>query len=334
MKKIAIESHIPYIKGLLEPFAEVTYLDTGEFTPRAVRETDALLVRTRTVCNATLLDGSRVSFIGTATIGTDHIDLDYCRRKGIRVANAPGCNAPAVAQWVHSAIGNWMKHRALGMRSPLTLGIVGVGHVGSIVARWARELGYRVLLNDPPRAAAEGSKGFVSLDEIKAKSDIITFHTPLTPMGRPWATVHLCNKQFLTAIPNCKLLINAARGPICDNEALARWDGDIAIDCWEHEPHISLDLMAKAWIATPHIAGYSSDGKHRGTAMVVDALNAHFGWSACPIPATAPTEGARGVTLERIMRSYNPLDDTRLLKANPSNFEQLRNNYPLRPEVR
>ena len=170
MLKIIVESHIPYIKGRLEPWAQVEYLDNAAITPQAVRTADALLVRTRTRCNAHLLDGSRVGFIGTATIGTDHIDLDYCASRGIAVANAPGCNAPAVAQWVLSAIGRWMDMRGVASAHSLTLGVVGVGHVGSIVARWARQLGLNVLLCDPPRAQREGSDGFCTLQQLVARS--------------------------------------------------------------------------------------------------------------------------------------------------------------------
>ena len=150
--KIVADSKIPYLKGLLEPVAqEVLYVPGAEIDSTVVREAQVLLTRTRTRCDRTLLEGSQVQLIGTATIGTDHIDLDYCRSRGIAVVNAPGCNAPAVAQWVHASILQWLESRkALG---PVTLGVVGGGHVGSIVARWARQLGYRVLLNDPPRQA-------------------------------------------------------------------------------------------------------------------------------------------------------------------------------------
>lgn len=332
MEKIVIESHIPYMKGLLEPFAQVRYLESEDITPQAVRDAHVLLVRTRTRCDAQLLEGSSVRFIGTATIGTDHIDLDYCKHRGITVVNAPGCNAPAVAQWVHSSIAAWLVARDVPHHAALTLGIVGVGHVGKIVARWAQELGYRVLLNDPPRALEEGEEGFVPLDCIKAESDIITFHTPIVKQGR-FATWHLCDDRFLHESSRCRLLLNAARGGICDNVALSRWNGDVAIDCWEHEPAIDLELLAKALIATPHIAGYSCDGKHRGTAMVVEAVNRHFGWNAHPLPAVAPAGGAEHVTLEKIRASYDPLHDTQLLKSTPGDFEKLRNSYPLRDEV-
>ena len=332
MLKIIVESRIPYIKGRLEPWAQVEYLDTEAITPQAVRSADALLVRTRTRCNAHLLGGSRVSFIGTATIGTDHIDLDYCASRGIAVANAPGCNAPAVAQWVLASIGRWMDMRGVTNAHSLTLGVVGVGHVGSIVERWARQLGLNVLLCDPPRARREGPDGFCTMRQLVARSTIITFHTPLSA-GGDYPTVHLCDEAMLSAAAKCRLLINAARGPIADNAALLRWTGDVAIDCWEHEPAISPGLLQKAFVATPHIAGYSSEGKQRGTAMVIEALNRHFGISAQPPKVTAPAIGAAAVTFGSIMRSYDPLADTARLKATPSGFEQQRNHYPLRPEV-
>ena len=161
--KIVADSKIPFLAGLLEPNAqEVVYVAASEIDAHVVRDAQVLLTRTRTRCDRALLAGSSVEMIGTATIGTDHIDMDYCRNHGIAVVNAPGCNAPAVAQWVHAAILKWreMRHH---QDHPLTLGVVGVGHVGSIVARWARQLGYRVLLNDPPRAAAEGSGQFVDI---------------------------------------------------------------------------------------------------------------------------------------------------------------------------
>lgn len=332
MKHVIVENHVPYIQGLLEPFAQVTYLPADEITPQAVRLADALVVRTRTRCGAALLAGSRVSFIGTATIGTDHIDLDYCRSHGIEVANAPGCNAPAVAQWVHATLGQWLAAHPGLAPNQLTLGIVGVGHVGSIVARWARQLGYRVLLNDPPRAAREGAEDFVSLEQVLDQAHIITFHTPLTRAGQ-WPTWHLCDLDFLARARHCRLLVNAARGPITSTQALLGFAGDLALDCWEGEPHISPELLQRAFVATPHIAGYSADGKRRGTAMVVEAMNRHFGWQARPQAAHAPSGGALRVTLPGIMATYNPLLDTQALKQHPEQFEALRNHYPLRQEV-
>ncbi len=331
--KVVVDSHIPHIQGLIEPRAEVLYLEPNEITGDAVRDADALIVRTRTRCDAALLDGSRVRFIGSATIGTDHIDLDYCAARGITVRNAPGCNAPAVAQWVFAAIHAWMQARDISTADGLTLGIVGVGHIGSIVARWGRELGFTVLLNDPPREHGDASSGdiFSSLDELQRHCDIITFHTPLTRDGQ-WPTWHLCDQAFIDGLTRCRLLIDAARGPIADNAALLQWHGDVALDCWENEPNISRELLEKAIVATPHIAGYSAEGKQRGTAMMLEALNEFYGWDI-PVPEiAAPATGAPDVTLAGITASYDILADTAALKAAPATFESLRNHYPHRPE--
>ena len=338
--KVLVESHIPYIKGLIEPYAEVHYLEPDEFTAASVADADALLIRTRTRCNSALLDGSRCQFIGTATIGTDHIDLDYCRSRGIAVHNAPGCNAPAVAQYVLATVAQHMAHIGAAMPQQLTLGVVGVGHVGSIVARFASECGFRVLLCDPPRASRESDgHNFVSLSQIAAEADIITFHTPLTSDGEH-PTHHMVNEHFLAELKQCSLLINSARGPVVNTSHLLEHlrlnpQLQVAIDCWEGEPNINPELLQRAFVATPHIAGYSAEGKTRGTAMVIEQLNAHFGWNiqAKQVDASTPTGGAANVTLSRIADSYNPLDDTRRLRNAPHEFEAQRNHYALRHEV-
>ena len=331
--RVVVESHIPHIRGLIEPFARVDYLEPGDFTPEAVRDADALIVRTRTRCNAALLDGTRVRFIGSATIGTDHIDLDYCAAHGITVRNAPGCNAPAVAQWVFAAIAAWMRQRGITSPEGLTLGVVGVGHIGSIVARWARQLGFSVLLNDPPQENRDGSFDdiFLPLEELQRSCDIITFHTPITRDGQ-WPTWHLCDQAFLDSLNHCCLLLNAARGPVADNASLLSWHGDIALDCWENEPNISTALLDKCVVATPHIAGYSREGKQRGTAMMLEALNEFYGWDISIPTIASPATGAAQVTLDGIDASYDILADTARLKADPTGFESLRNHYPLRQE--
>ena len=333
--KVIIDNHIPHIQGFIEPHAQVVYLEPGDITHEAVSDADALIVRTRTRCDATLLDGSRVRFIGSATIGTDHIDLDYCVARGITVRNAPGCNAPAVAQWVFAAIHAWMQARDISAADGLTLGIVGVGHIGSIVARWARQLGFTVLLNDPPREHGDDSSGdiFSSLDELQRHCDIITFHTPLTRDGL-WPTWHLCDQAFLDRLAHGRLIIDAARGPIADNAALLGWHGDVALDCWENEPGISRELLEKAIVATPHIAGYSREGKQRGTAMMLEALNNYYGWDIPGPVMAAPATGATEVTLDGIAASYDILADTARLKTAPADFESQRNHYPHRPEYR
>ena len=337
--KVLVESHIPYIKGLIEPYARVQYLEPDQFTAQSVADADAMLIRTRTRCNSALLDGSRCQFIGTATIGTDHIDLDYCRARGIAVCNAPGCNAPAVAEYVLATVAQHLAHNTTSLPQDITLGVVGVGHVGSIVARFARECGFRVLLCDPPRAAREPGNRFTSLQQIAAEANIITFHTPLISGGEH-PTLHMVNKQLLGELRHCSLLINSARGPVVNTADLLEHlrlnpQMQVAVDCWEGEPHISAQLLQRAFVATPHIAGYSAEGKTRGTAMVIDRLNAHFGWNiqAKAVASCTPTAGAVNVTLDRIALSYNPLDDTMRLRNNPQDFEAQRNHYALRHEV-
>lgn len=331
---IIIESNIPFIRGVFDRQASVSYLAPDRIDAQALRDADALIIRTRTRCDAALLSGSRCSMIATATIGLDHIDLDYCRWNGIEVANAPGCNAPAVAQYVLSAvIAAYGKENIEG----LTLGIVGVGHVGKIVERWARSLGLQILLCDPPRAAAEGADAFTGLDTIVAESDVITIHTPYTISG-PDATHHLFNENLLQQLRRRPMLINAARGPIVDNAALCRAiDGGYVscavVDCWENEPDISHELLEKAFIATPHIAGYSRQGKIRASQMAADAVARHFNLQLPPPEEVVPMTPPDSVSAAAIAASYNPLADTAALRADSGKFEALRNSYSLRDEV-
>lgn len=322
---IVVEANIPFIKGALEPYGNVRYLPAEAITPETVEDADALFVRTRTRCDAALLDSSRCRFVATATIGTDHIDLPWCESRGIEVANAPGCNAPAVAQYVFSSIAA-VKGPDL---SGLKMGIVGVGNVGSIVSRWAPQLGMRVMLNDPPRQLAEGGRGWCALDEIAAEADIITFHTPLDSTTR-----HIVNSGFISSLRCRPVLINAARGPIVDTPALIDGliDGKVShaiIDCWEGEPQISSYLLSLADIATPHIAGYNHEGKVRATRMALDAFGRHFGLPRLPMTEPEPAPAAATVTLDDITAGYDPMADTRALKASPTSFEALRNHYPI-----
>lgn len=311
--RILIENHIPFIRGIAEAAGhQVKYLEPDEFTPENIKDADALIIRTRTKCNASLLEGSKVKRIATATIGTDHIDLDYCRSHGIEVFNAPGCNAPGVAQYVLSIIARLKPDCRC-------LGIIGVGHVGSIVERWARSNGLNVLLCDPPRAALEGNEKFVSADEIARRCDVITFHVPLDRN-----THHMINREWLNLVSPDALIINASRGPIADTQALLEAPQTLAIDCWEGEPEINRELLRKAAIATPHIAGYSLEGKQRATAMALHAILPEI---EIPVP---PVDESPSLT--QIIESYDPIKDSEALKLNPSQFERLRNQYDYRKE--
>lgn len=331
--RIIIERNIPFIKGILDDIAYVEYLSADEIDAEAMRDADALICRTRTHCNEELLKDSRCGFIATATIGADHIDLEYCRSRGIVVANAPGCNAPAVAQYVFASLAQIIDRPI----NSYTIGIVGVGHVGSIVERWARQLGMRVLSCDPPRADIECANDFVSLDVIARDCDIITFHTPLTANGK-YPTRHICSDSLLNNVARKPILINCARGGIFDTQAVikaldAGMVADVIVDCWEDEPQINLTLLEKAAIATPHIAGYSREGKIRATAMALDALARHFNLIIPNVAQGIAPGAAANVTLQSIADSYNPATDTFALKSSPFLFETLRNKYNYRHEV-
>lgn len=324
-----VEDRIPFIKGLLEPYGKVTYLYGPEFRAEAVRDADAVLVRTRDKCDARLLDGSRCTLVATGTIGTDHIDKPWCEAHGIEVANAAGCNAPAVAQYVLSSI----LHIANRPVSQYTIGIVGVGHVGSIVEKWARQLDMQVMLCDPPRQQAEGGEGWSTLDEIAEKADIITFHTPLDASTR-----HLADADFFARLRRAPIIINAARGPVVDNlELIKALDSGrvhhAVIDTWEGEPDLNRELLGKCVIATPHIAGYSLEGKMRATRMLLDAVSRHFGLPHIAMEHEVAAGAAEKVNAMAIMKSYNPFADTAMLKAAPDNFEEMRDSYNLRHEV-
>lgn len=348
--KIIVESHIPFVGDLLDPLGEVAILSPEEIDATSVADADALIVRTRTRCNAAMLDGSRVRFVATATIGTDHIDLPWCAAHGIKVVNVPGCNAPAVAQYVWASVFRLLGGNATGK----TIGVVGLGHVGSLVAEWGARLGAHVLACDPPRAEVqsgwnpaspfcEGTEPFVPLERIADEADIVTFHTPLTRSGSH-PTFHIADGDFFGSLRRSPIVINAARGPVVDTSALiaALREGKVShavVDCWEGEPHIDPDLLAMADIATPHIAGYSVEGKQRATAACIAELYRFVGKedmipAGLPVPAPSLSEKLTGDDFARhIIESYNPSADTSDLKLNPDRFENLRNFYSLRHEA-
>lgn len=336
--KVIIDNKIPYIREAIGQIAdEVVYLPGSEFTADAVRGADALIVRTRTRCNRELLEGSRVKFIATATIGFDHIDTDYCRRAGIVWQNCPGCNAGSVEQYLHAVL--LLLKRQKNMNPEDTcLGIVGVGHVGSRIARMARALGMKVLLNDPPKADA-GEEGFVDLSVLARECDVITFHTPLNRQGK-YGTYHLADDTFFASLQRRPVIINTSRGEVIDTEALlaALRSGvirDAVIDTWEHEPDIDRELLQRVFLGTPHIAGYSADGKSNATRMALEALCRFFHKEAAfrIVPPDLPPMTYSANPDEAFLQVYNPVCDSEALKQHPEEFEHLRGNYPLRREL-
>ena len=348
--KVVADDKIPFLKGVLESEGiEVVYLPGAKTTDADVSNADALITRTRTKCNEKLLENSAVKFIATATIGFDQIDTDYVAKRGICWTNAPGCNSSSVAQYITSLLLNLaVKHNF--KLADKVLGVVGVGYVGKKIAAVGRALGMKVLLNDPPRARAEGDKEFVSLDIVAQKADIITIHVPLEYEGED-KTFHLADEEFLNKLTQKQFIINASRGEVVDNAALRkvlekRSIAGGVLDVWENEPEIDLELLNLLDYATPHIAGYSTDGKVNGTSMSVNALAKFFNLSErlqnwypdnVPVPENTVIECPADGSLEEkllyiVSQSYNIADDTKALKQTPQDFEKLRGNYPLRRE--
>lgn len=335
--KVVIDNKIPYIREAMEALAdEVVYLPGKEITASVVRDADALITRTRTQCNRQLLEGSKVRFIGTATIGFDHIDTEYCREAGITWSNCPGCNAGAVEQYLHSVLLLLQQEKHVELKDAC-LGIVGVGHVGSHILSLADRLGMRILLNDPPRAD-RGEEGFVSLETLARECDIITFHTPLERNGE-YRTFHLADRAFFHSLRKKPYIINTSRGEVVETEAILEaldkgLIGGAVLDVWENEPHINLELLDKVFIGTPHIAGYSADGKANATRMVLEAFCRFFG-KEMNFHIAAPEQPHREYDSDervRQLQMYNPHDDCDMLRAHPELFEQLRGDYVLRKE--
>ena len=362
---IVADSKIPFLKGVFEPYADMRCLDPGEITPETVRDAGALIVRTRTKCDAALLEHSRVGIVATATIGTDHIDAAYCAAHGIEWTGAPGCNAASVAQYVTSALLRVSLRHQVDLRRK-TIGIIGCGNVGTKVAAAAAALGMNVLLNDPPRAKREKLTGFVDLETIRREADFITLHVPLQGAEYgPDRTEHMADGEFFRGLKRKPFFFNASRGDVVDEPALkeAIREGRISgavLDVWHNEPDIDRELLSLVDFATPHIAGYSADGKANGTAMAVEAVvkesflrindNAYLSLQPmresiqqvkADILAKVPAPENPVITLDPASRhpladaafaSYDIAEDDAALRAAPEQFEDLRGSYRVRRE--
>ena len=319
VKQVIIDKGIPFLEGVFPPEIDVRYLSPEEITPEAVHYADALFVRTRTQINKGLLHGSNVRFVATATIGFDHIDQEFCREAGIHWVSCPGCNAQAVCDYVEEAIAYLRPQQ-----SQLTIGVVGYGYVGKLVAKMAQRRGYQVLLSDPPLGIG------MSLEELAPLCDVLTFHTPLTRTGK-YPTYHLCNADILRRCQPNTLIINAARGGVIDEQALlstlntqrSTLNYTTAIDCWENEPNLNQELLKKVDLASFHIAGYSIQGKMNASEMCLRAFCEFFSLPILSInKKVVPLQGdSEPSWLKRISDQ---------LKAKPEYFEQLRKQYRLR----
>ena len=334
---VIVDRDIPFISGVLEPYATVRYLTGSEIRPSDLRDASALLVRSRTHCDETLLADSPVEFIGTATVGTDHIDFDFCDEQGIDTASAPGCNAGGVVQHFFTALYAVAARKGISLEGK-TIGVIGVGHVGSRVADLAERLGLRVLRNDPPREALEKPEPgyFCPLPKLLAESDIVTLHIPLE------YNLNYAGEKFFGAMKEGALFFNAARGEVVVEDALLAARnrlGAVVLDVWRNEPDINLELLKVTDIATPHIAGYSEQGKLNGTMAVVRAFGRHFGIE--PLKEfTLPTQVKpldfeqknQEQICEMLLKRYDIWADDSALRSDPSRFEQLRADYDYRVE--
>ncbi len=345
---ILADAHIPYLQGVAEQFGEVTYLPGDQFTKEAVQKNDVLIVRTVTHFDEKLLADSNVKLICSATIGFDHIDTNYCDSHNIAWHTAPGCNARSVEQYVTASLMRMAQKHSFKLKDK-TIGIVGVGNVGREVARACQLLGMRVLLNDPPRQEAEKSDCFVDLSTIQKEADIITFHTPLLKQGKH-ATYHLADTPFFEDLAQKPIIINSSRGAVVDNLALKdalrkKAVCGAIIDTWENEPNIDSELLALVDIATPHIAGYSADGKWNATKMSLQTINDFFQLKKDPIklrPIQEPeitiidlaATDAEKQLEKAVLYSYDPMNDSTLLKQHPEKFYYFRSHYPLRREYK
>jgi erythronate-4-phosphate dehydrogenase len=346
--KVIVDEKIPFLHNVLEPFVDVEYYAGTEINNSIVKNADALIIRTRTKCDASLLSNTKVKFIATATIGYDHIDTEYCNKKDIIWTNAPGCNSNSVMQYIASALLTYSMEQGIDLKNKV-LGVIGVGNVGKKIVKLAEYLGMQVILNDPPRAKKEGPCSFISLKGLLRDANIITCHVPLAYKG-DFPTYHLVNEEFLSKVNKETILINSSRGEVVDTQSLnialkTQKIKEAFVDVWENEPKIDRELLKMAYFATPHIAGYSTDGKANATKMSVQALSRHFDlgiddWEPDDIPTPENTtikidannSNFQNILKDAILSTYSIRNDDKLLRNCPNEFEKLRGNYPLRRE--
>lgn len=355
--RIVADENIPLLESFFGDIGEIQPVSGRTMSAADVQNADILLVRSVTRVNQALLEGSRVRFVGTCTIGTDHVDQEWLESRGIAFSAAPGCNANSVVEYVLSVISLHAEKRGVGDWTKLSIGIVGAGNVGGELAHKLDRLGFDVLLCDPPRAEREGDEGekFVGLDEAMA-CDVVTLHTPLIREGEH-ATLHMLGKERLSSLTENQLLINTSRGEVIETSALlARLEAPnaptVVLDVWEHEPRVHAELVERVWLATPHIAGYTLEGKVQGSEIVYQALSRYLGLPArkkagqfLPEPAlnklsfTSAAE-EKASTKVALRSCYDPRQDDarmRLAMALPTEdrvhaFDRLRRDYPVRRE--
>lgn len=350
--KIIADENIPYVKKCFSSIGEVTTISGREITAEAVKEADALLVRSVTRVDEKLLAASSVKFVATATIGTEHIERDYLSQNNIGFASAPGANANSVAEYIISAILNLTEKYGFDPAEK-SIGVIGTGNVGSRVEQKVKSLGMKILLNDPPLQRQRGNSKYVELSEL-FNCDIITLHTPLTSEGID-KTYHLADEKFFNSLKDGVIFINTSRGSVTDRQALkkALAGGKVkaaVLDVWENEPNIDIELLKMVDLATPHIAGYSYDGKVAGMIMIYNSLCRYFELKAkyvisdfLPEPRISEIKingTDENILLQAVNQLYDIKSDDGKLRAisglAPAEqgrfFDGLRKNYHVRRE--
>jgi erythronate-4-phosphate dehydrogenase len=347
---IVIDDKIPFIRGVFEPFAEVEYVDGANISSEHLKNVQALVIRTRTRCDAKLLKGTSVKYIATATIGYDHIDAEYCKLNNILWSNAAGCNSGAVTQYVATALLYMADQRKI-LLSGKTIGVVGVGNVGKHILNLARALDMHALQNDPPRQKEEMDfSTFTPLASLIQQSDVITLHTLLEMDGID-KTYHLASDEFFSNIQSPIILINTSRGEVVDEKAL--WKAlakkkveSAALDVWENEPFLDKELLKNVTIGTPHIAGYSAEGKIMATQMSVRSIADFFNieplkeWTHKVLPKPKDEHFSidcisldpQQVMLKAMVHTFNIKADSDALRSAPHSGEFLRGKYEYRRE--
>ncbi len=349
--KLIIDENIAFAEEAFSQFGDVLLLPGREISKEHIKDSDVLIVRSVTRVDESLLDGTNVKFVGTATIGTDHIDLNYLNKKNSTFADAAGCNANAVKEYVFAALFNIIKKQNLRLKD-LNIGIIGVGNIGSKVADTAAALGMNVKLNDPPLKRKTGDPKYLGLAEV-LNCDIITLHVPLNKEGED-KTFHLFDYEKLLSTRDSAIIINTSRGEVIDNAALNNLASEknftVVLDVWENEPLINKELLEKTFIGTPHVAGYSFEGKINGTVMIYNALCGFLKKERSWKPVYQPPDNFRIETeryssaeellLNVITKVYDiKRDDSEMRLILPKDetgtsayFDLLRKNYPLRRE--
>lgn len=346
MKNIIIDDAVPLAQEMFSSLGKVTCIPGKKIQAKHLEKADALIVRSRTEVNQSLIEKSPVQFIGSTVVGLDHIDQPLLKEKEISFYSAQSCNANSVAEYVITCIINYAEQKQMPLEEK-TLGIIGVGNVGKQVQKKAIALGLSVLANDPPRQEIEKHAQFVNL-ETALTADIITFHTPLNLSG-PYPTHHLLNRHNINQVNKQALIINAARGGIIDENAWISYANQnpnltSIIDCWENEPNINPKLHAIANIATPHIAGHALEAKIKGSLMVYKTLCLFWkqpetnDWQhhLPKMPNTIQLNSSSSIQhdIYRVLaKCYQPLNDHKAINlTNNTDFETYRRHYPIRRE--